>query len=451
MPQPVPPATRSDDVDELLTQIPSWSLRWGISLLFGVMMLLLALAWFIKYPDVIKGKITITTSRPPATIVARASGPMHLLATDKSLLNVNQAFATIGGTAQYDDVRRLKTELDSLRIILDSDRLASTGGALPDGLVLGELQIPYNALLMRWKEWQALGVRGTSNQQRKGIVNEQINGIEQISERLDRQLELLETEYSLLRRTYETRYKPLQRSGSISAEQLEVKRDELIAKSKAIEAARASIAENQNRIVVLRSQKAEYDFDQTDRQLAARNGLRDAFTSLLNAITTWETTYVLRTPIAGRLNYLNFMHENSSVVTGQEVAGIVPDAGGAAGAVVPGLSGPYVGELFIEPSGSGKVDVGQAVNITLTSFGKKEFGMLRGQVATVADISTTLNTGGQPQTAYKLYVALPNGLITTVNKKLTFRYGMDGTAEVITKDIRVIERIFDSIRSAFIR
>lgn len=119
------------------------------------------------------------------------------------------------------------------------------------------------------------------------------------------------------------------------------------------------------------------------------------------------------------------------------------------GLAVPGLAGSYVGELFIEPAGSGKVVVGQMVNITLLSFGKKEFGMLRGRVATVADISTTLSAGGQPQTVYKLYVSLPKGLTTTVNKKLPFRYGLEGTAEVITKDIRVIERIFDSVRAAF--
>ena len=111
------------------------------------------------------------------------------------------------------------------------------------------------------------------------------------------------------------------------------------------------------------------------------------------------------------------------------------------------MADSYVGELFIEPSGSGKVAVGQAVNITLSSFSKKEYGMLRGRVATVADISTTIGGTGQPQTVYKLYVSLPKGLVTTVNKKLSFRYGMEGTAEVITKDIRVLERIFDSILS----
>ena len=359
-------------------------------------------------------------------------------------------FATIGGTARYADVLLLRQALDWFQPAFETNR--SPALSLPDRLELGELQAPYNVLLLRWKEWQALGVRGNSNQQRKGIVNEQIGGLEQVGDRLNRQMRLLEQEYGLLLRTYETRYKPLLRSGSISIEQLEIKRDELSNKTKAIEAARAAISENENRIIALRSQKAEYDFDQTDRQLATRNGLRDAFTGLLNAITAWEMTYVLKAPIAGRLNYLNF-HARKLGTGGRAGDSRYcpgPDSSTASGGHGrTGTGGSYVGELFIEPSGSGKVAVGQLVNITLSSFSKKEFGMLRGQVATVADISTTLSAGGQPQTAYKLYVALPKGLTTTVNKKLPFRYGMEGTAEVITKDVRVLERMFDSIRNLF--
>lgn len=459
MPQSRSTTSYPEEVDELLAQMPGWPLRWGMSLLFGIVMLLLGLAWFVKYPDVIKGQITITTNTPPATVVARAGGPIHLLVADKTMLAPNEAFATIGGTTRYEDVVALRQALGTFKVVLDSNQppsrtTQSSVLSLPDRLELGELQEPYNSLQLRWKEWQALAIRNASNQKRKHIVSEQIGSFDQIRDGMNRQLALQEQEYMLLRRTYENRYKPLQQSGSISVEQLEAKRDELLNKARAIEATRASIAENENRIMALHGQEVDYDFEQTDQQLAARNALRDAFTKLINALTTWETTFVLKAPMAGRLNYLNFMHENSVLIVGQEVAGIVPSSGttdmaSTPGMTVPGLRSSFVGELFIEPSGSGKVAVGQVVTITLSSFSKKEFGTLRGRVATVADISTTVRAGSQPRSVYKLYVSLPNGLKTSINKELPFRYGMEGTAEVITKDIRVIERIFDSIRSAF--
>ena len=129
MPQAVINPPHSDEVDELLAQMPGWPLRWGISLMFGIVLLLLCLAWFIKYPDVIKGKITITTNTPPATVVARAGGPIHLLAADKTLLAANDDFATIGGTAHYDDVLTLRRALDSFQAAFDTDQL-------PAGLLL---------------------------------------------------------------------------------------------------------------------------------------------------------------------------------------------------------------------------------------------------------------------------------------------------------------------------
>ena len=195
MPQLRTHTLHPEDVDELLAQMPGWPLRWGISLMFGVVMLLLGLAWFVKYPDVIKGRITITTSTPPATVVARAGGNIHLLVIDKTLLNPNQAFATIGGNTRYDDVVALRQALVSFQVILDSNQLPpesarSSTISLPDRLELGELQEPYNALQLRWKEWQALAIRNTSNQKRKGIVNDQIGGFDQIRDGMNRQLAL---------------------------------------------------------------------------------------------------------------------------------------------------------------------------------------------------------------------------------------------------------------------
>ena len=122
MPQLITSTSHADDVDELLAQMPGWPLRWGISLLFGVVVLLLGLAWFIKYPDVIKGKITITTNTPPATVVARTGGPIHLLSADKSILVADEVFATIGGTARYDDVLALRQALDLFQPALETNQ-----------------------------------------------------------------------------------------------------------------------------------------------------------------------------------------------------------------------------------------------------------------------------------------------------------------------------------------
>jgi hypothetical protein len=65
---------RSEEIDEILTNMPGGLLRWGTTVVFCTITVLLAISWFIAYPDVVKGRVTITTPRPPVRLVARAGG-----------------------------------------------------------------------------------------------------------------------------------------------------------------------------------------------------------------------------------------------------------------------------------------------------------------------------------------------------------------------------------------
>jgi len=65
---------RSDEVQEILSHIPHWMIRWGITLMFGLILLLLFISWFIKYPDVIEGRITITTEQPLIRLINETDG-----------------------------------------------------------------------------------------------------------------------------------------------------------------------------------------------------------------------------------------------------------------------------------------------------------------------------------------------------------------------------------------
>jgi len=52
---------RSEEVQEILGRPPKWILRWGIMLLFSVILLLFVGSWFFKYPDIIASDITVTS------------------------------------------------------------------------------------------------------------------------------------------------------------------------------------------------------------------------------------------------------------------------------------------------------------------------------------------------------------------------------------------------------
>lgn len=436
---------RSEEVDEILSEMPSWTLRWGLTVIFGIVATILILSYFVKYPDVIKGKINITSNNPPVPLVARTSGNIVIIVSDKSTVEENDVLGYLKSATKYDDVLKLKQKLNFIRNSAANKLNSDSLNQFTDDLQLGELQVPYNNFLLKIKEISSLDIRGQNTNLRKESINQQVAEYVQISERLKYQVQLLENEYNLHKKNLENRYKALLKAGSISTEQFEQKQDEVFQKLKAVEAAKSSYDENQNRIITLQSQKVEVDFEQKDRQLSSNNLLLDAYTNLLNQVNIWEQRYLLKATIAGKVNYLSFIKQNSYINENQEIANIVPLTGN----INNTLSGSYVGELFLESSGSGKIAEGQNVNIVLDNFNKKEFGILKGKVASIADVSSTINSTTGSQSVYKVYVNLPNGLTTSAKKKLSFRYGMQGNAEVITKDISILGRIFDTIRAAF--
>lgn len=69
----------------------------------------------------------------------------------------------------------------------------------------------------------------------------------------------------------------------------------------------------------------------------------------------------------------------------------------------------------------------------------QEYGMLEGKIQTM---STVTNKDGH----YFIEITIPNGLKTNFDKKLKFDKELTGQAEIITDEMRLIERIFYQFR-----
>jgi HlyD family secretion protein len=72
-----------------------------------------------------------------------------------------------------------------------------------------------------------------------------------------------------------------------------------------------------------------------------------------------------------------------------------------------------------------------------------EFGIVEGEVTNISKVPVTTETGA----FYTVEVALVNKLVTNYNRELPFNQEMQGTAEIITKDRRLIQRLVDPIIS----
>jgi hypothetical protein len=93
---------------------------------------------------------------------------------------------------------------------------------------------------------------------------------------------------------------------------------------------------------------------------------------------------------------------------------------------------------------TGKLKVGQKALIRLSNYPDREFGVLEG---VLTDISKTPDTDG----FLVLDIKLPNQLETSFGIEIEFQQEMIGTAEIITEDLRLLERLMYQFRDLFRR
>jgi multidrug resistance efflux pump len=106
---------RSDEVQEILSAVPNWMIRWGITLIFGLILMLMFISLFIKYPDVIEGQAIITTTQPPAKLVSKRSGYLEqLYLKDNTSIKKGDIIAEITNPTNKTSIDFLATTLQEL-------------------------------------------------------------------------------------------------------------------------------------------------------------------------------------------------------------------------------------------------------------------------------------------------------------------------------------------------
>ena len=112
--------------------------------------------------------------------------------------------------------------------------------------------------------------------------------------------------------------------------------------------------------------------------------------------------------------------------------------------IIPKNENGFIGKIKAQAKNSGKIRISERVNIKLDNYPDIEFGIINGKIQA---ISLTPDKDGN----ILIDVALPDGLKTSYNKKIEFRQEMTGTADIVTQDLRLIERLLYQFRGIFKR
>ncbi|RHJ81852.1 HlyD family efflux transporter periplasmic adaptor subunit [Parabacteroides sp. AM08-6] len=134
---------RSEEVQEVMGEVPVWIIRWGIAILFIVVLGLLVGSCFFKYPDMIEAEMVLTSQNPVSAVVARSSGKVcGLYVSDGQVVKEGVPLAVIENAAETEDVFRLKKLL--ARYAGEPERLGYY--LSQDVWQLGDIQSAYTSL-----------------------------------------------------------------------------------------------------------------------------------------------------------------------------------------------------------------------------------------------------------------------------------------------------------------
>lgn len=417
---------RSDEVQEVMSEIPSAIVRWGITAIFFIVIILLIGSFIFKYPDVISATVTITTEEPPASIMARATGKIdELFVKNNQVVTIGAALGVIQNPANTADMLLISERMEKWKTQQQS---LSTAKTIFDErpLQLGSVQSSYANFLSLLKEY--LDFKDLMYYPKKITLQEdQVKSQKENLNEMIRQGQLMKQQLATAQSTFK-RDSILYKKGVVSEDDYDTAKNKILQSRQSYSSLRSSIKQAEIDITQCKGSMLDLQQEFKENENKYAINLRMATEQLTTDILSWERNYLLVSPINGIVHLMGFWSNNQNVQTGETVFTIQPT-----------IQTSPLGKALMPVQGSGKVKIGQKVNVRLNNFPDQEFGYLEGMVR---NISVTPNSDGM----YIVEIRFPNGLITNYYKVLPITRQMEGSAEIITDDIRLIERFFNPIK-----
>ena len=176
---------RSEEVQELLARPPRWLLRWGITLVFLLLLAVFAGAWVTHYPDLVRASFKLTAADAPKAVVTRTAGKIvRLFAREGQQVRAGAPLAYLESTARHDEVRQLTQELRTAWAVARQGRLEGLPHLqLSAYHQLGELQNAYQSFEQAHIQLRAY-LAGGFYSQKKTVLRQELHDLQLLAQQL---------------------------------------------------------------------------------------------------------------------------------------------------------------------------------------------------------------------------------------------------------------------------
>lgn len=412
----------SAEIQDIITVVPTWILRWGVTLFMGVLVLIIGLSAFIRYPDIVNATLKIDSPNSPKPIVAKVSGKLvKLLVNENEQVAADQPLAYIESTANHDEVLALMSKLKELQKLMQLNK--SVGNVFSDkieDLQLGELQASFQTFFQEYLSYRSSVENGFYVKKevylRKDLVN-----LTKRETQLKAQRSIEEKDLSLADEEYRMHQKLGKEKVETAAELRQEESKYLAKKSPLIQTDASLVAANTDY-----SAKQMEILEMDNQIFEEKSKFLQALNSLVSQAQDWKNKYVLVSAQSGRISYAGIIQENQVLTPNQEVFYINPG------------NENFFGEMAIPQNSMGKVKEGQVVLIKVRSYPFEEFGMLKGKIKYIADVP-------YKDSVFMSKVDFRVNKVSDMRRSIHLKTGMTADAEIITQDATILQRITRNI------
>jgi len=412
----------TDDMQDIITAVPSWLLRWGITVFFCILVLIISLAALVKYPDVVNAQLKIDSPNSPKPIIVKVGGKLvKLLVQDNQQVKIDQSMAFIESTANHEQVLALLSEVGALqKQMFTSNSNANLFLNTPVNLQLGELQSSYQTFYQAYLTYKSAVSNGFYLKKRTYLLKDLID-IDNQKKQLVAQKTLQERDFSLATDEYEMHKKLTAQRVETPMELKQNESKYLARKSPLIQTESSLITSNNNYSA---KQKEILELDNTI--VEEKSKFFQALNSLISDMESWKSKYVLTASEAGKVSFAGIIQENQVLTSNQEVFYVNPG------------NEQFFEEMNVPQASMGKVKVGQEVLVKIRSYPYEEYGMLRGRINYIADVP-------YKDSVFVSKVTFNIKNTSDLKKPIHLKTGMNADAEIITQDVTILSRITRNI------
>lgn len=419
----------SEETQELLTSPQGFFMRSGIAIIFGVLLLMFVVSYFIRYPELSTSEVTIYANQAKASLFPKINSRIVFINTKHSQdVKENELLLVLESTTDWKEATDLENYLDTLanQNSAFENVVFFEKNEIPLFTNLGNLQLDYERLKNNILDFQLFS-RTNSHAQKQAAIRSEIEIQNSLSSILEEKYAIQERDYELSKQKYITDSLLYKSEAIAKQEFLQTKSAFLNKESSFLQNKEANL-NAQMRVSQLNQQLVEVSIAYQEQAFKYKQQLRTSFATLKKMLEDWKSNYLIISPIEGKVSFFNPINLYQSVGMDKEIISVIPQ------------ENALYAYTKVDSKHISKLKDGKNANkakIKLEAYPFARYGWLEAEVAQIS-LSPQENK-------YSVRLKLNNGLQTNRKTELDLdaKNEIYGIAEIVLEERSLLDKFLE--------